>query len=189
MQGPFGEGRWCATAKIPIPSFNDIMWRAMTNKTDSMKMNPAYIEAIIPHVNDCPYFCLLSMKIKSLEWGKSHLEILVEKKHLQPFGMAHGGVYASLIDAAAFWAVYTQIEASSEMTTVELKVNYLAPASEGQFIATGRSLKVGERLCLGEATVATEKGKLLAHGTSTMMIVDSVKIQGQSQLPPKFLNR
>jgi uncharacterized protein (TIGR00369 family) len=160
----------------------------MTNKTDSMKMNPAYIEAVIQQVNDCPYFRLMSMKIKSLERGASHLEILLEKKHLQPFGMAHGGVYASLIDAAAFWAVYTQIEADSEITTVELKVNYLAPASEGRFLARGRSLKVGERLCLGEALIENDKGKLLAHGTSTMMITDSVKMGGQSQLPPKFLN-
>ena len=161
----------------------------MTNKIDSMKLNPAYIEAIIPQVNDCPYFRLLSIKIKALEWGKSRLEMLVEKKHLQPFGMAHGGVYASLIDAAAFWAVYTQIEAGSEMTTVELKVNYLAPASEGHFIAKGKSIKVGEHICLGETLIENEKGRLLAHGTTTMMIIDSVKMQDQSQLPPKFLNR
>ena len=158
------------------------------NKTQSMKMNPAYIEAVTAQVNDCPYFRLLSMKIKSLAWGTSYLEILLEKKHLQPFGMAHGGVYASLIDAASFWAVYTQIEANSELTTVDLKVNYLAPASEGRFAARGRSLKVGERLCLGEALIENETGRLLAHGTSTMMIVDSVKMGGRSQLPPKFLN-
>jgi len=151
-------------------------------------MNPAYLEAVIPQVNDCPYFRLLSMKIKSLAWGTSLLEILLEKKHLQPFGMTHGGVYASLIDAAAFWAVYTQIEADSELTTVDLKINYLAPASEGRFIARGRSLKVGERLCLGEALIENETGKLLAHGTSTMMIVDSVQMEGRSQLPAKFSN-
>jgi uncharacterized protein (TIGR00369 family) len=160
----------------------------MTNKTDTIRMNPAYIETVIPQVNDCPYFRLLSMEIKSLEWGKSHLEILVEKKHLQPFGMAHGGVYASLIDAAAFWAVYTQIEAGSEITTVELKVNYLAPASEGHFIAKGKSIKVGERICLGETLIENEEGRLLAHGTATMMITDSVRMQGKSRLPPKFLN-
>jgi uncharacterized protein (TIGR00369 family) len=159
----------------------------MANKPDSMKLNPAYIEAVIPQVNECPYFRLLSMEIKTLEWGKSHLEILVGNKHLQPFGMAHGGVYASLIDAAAFWAVYTQIEADSEITTVELKVNYLAPASEGHFIAKGKSIKVGERICLAETLIENEKGRLLAHGTATMMITDSVKMQGKSRLPSKFL--
>ena len=118
----------------------------MARTGDHKDLNPAYVEAIARHVNDSPYFRLLSMEIKSVEWGQSHLEILVEKKHLQPYGMAHGGVYASLIDAAAFWAVHTQIKAEADITTVELKVNYLAPASDGHFIAKGRSIKVGERL-------------------------------------------
>jgi len=161
----------------------------MANKTDTVKLNPAYIEAIVPQVNESPYFRLLSMEIKALEWGKSHVEMLVEKKHLQPFGMAHGGVYASLIDASAFWAVYTQIQEDSEITTVELKVNYLAPASEGHFIAKGKSIKVGERICLGETIIKNEKGRLLAHGTATMLTTDSVKMEDRSQLPRKFVNR
>ena len=123
-----------------------------------MKMNPAYIEGVISRVNDCPYFRLLSMEIKSLEWGTSRLEILLEKKHLQPFGMAHGGVYASLIDAAAFWAVHTQIEGNSEMTTVELKVNYLAPASEGRFVARGRSLRSGSAFASVKPSLKTKSG-------------------------------
>jgi len=27
---------------------------------------------------------------------------------MQPFGVVHGGVFSSLIDAAGFWAVYSQ---------------------------------------------------------------------------------
>jgi uncharacterized protein (TIGR00369 family) len=161
----------------------------MATTGDQKDLNPAYVQAVARRVNDSPYFRLLSMEIKSVEWGQSHLEILVEKKHLQPYGTAHGGVYASLIDAAAFWAVHTQIKAEADITTVELKVNYLAPASDGHFIAKGRSIKVGERLCLGEAVIENERGRLLAHGTSTMMIIESLKIQGQGQLPPKFLDR
>jgi uncharacterized protein (TIGR00369 family) len=161
----------------------------MATTGDQKDLNPAYIEAVVRHVNNSPYFRLLSMEIKSVEWGQSHLEILVEKKHLQPYGTAHGGVYASLIDAAAFWAVHPQIKAEADITTVELKVNYLAPASDGHFIAKGRSIKVGERLCLGEAVIENERGRLLAHGTATMMIIESLKIQGQGQLPPKFLDQ
>jgi hypothetical protein len=41
-------------------------------------------------------------------------------------------------------------------------------------------------LGLGEATVEDEKGKLLAHGTGTFMIVPG---QGLPEsLPPKFLD-
>lgn len=151
-------------------------------------LNPEYVSAVVPVANLSPYFRLLDMEILSLAWGESLIEIRVEKKHLQPFGMVHGGVYSSLVDAAVFWAVYTQIDPGQGMTTVELKLNFLAPASAGRLIARGRSLRLGKTLGLGEATVEDERGNLLAHGTSTTMIVSNLNIQGESGLPPKFLD-
>jgi uncharacterized protein (TIGR00369 family) len=127
------------------------------------------------------------MKIASLEPGKSHLEVDVQKKHLQPYGIVHGGVYSSLVDAAGFWAAYTLREGSEGMTTIEMKLNYLAPAADGRFIATGKSIKNGKRICLSEATVRDREGKILAHGTVTLMVIESLKIDGQDQLPPKFI--
>lgn len=102
--------------------------------------------------------------------------------------MVHGGVYASVADAAAFWAAYTEVEEGITLTTVDLKLNYLAPVSEGYLIAKGRSIKIGKTLCLAEASVEDEAGRMLAHGTSTLMVIDSLKIQGEKQLPPKFLS-
>lgn len=151
------------------------------------RINPDYVDAARKIVNACPYFTLLSMEIKDLGWGESLIEILVQEKHLQPFGMVHGGVFSSLIDAAAFWAVYTQIPQDVGMTTVELKLNYLAPLAAGRMIATGKSIRTGKTLCLGEASIRNEEGLLLAHGTSTMMILKDLKIRGPSEWPPKFL--
>ncbi len=150
------------------------------------KLNPAYVESIIKIVNECPYFSLLSMEVKSVGLGESHLTVAVNKKHLQPFHQVHGGVYASLIDAAAFWAVYPQLEERVGLTTVELKINYLAPLSQGWLIAKGRSIKVGKTLCLGEASIEDETGKLLAHGTETMMVLKDLKFQNHPSLPTKF---
>lgn len=151
-------------------------------------INPEYVEALEKVVNSCPYFSLLSMEIKGLSWGESQLEIVVQEKHLQPFGMVHGGVFASLIDAAAFWAVYTQVPEELGMTTVELKLNYLAPLSTGRMIARGKSLRVGKTLCLGEASILNEEGILLAHGTSTMMILKDLPIQGAEHGPSKYMD-
>ena len=74
------------------------------------KLNPEYIKRINHQVNRSPYFELLSMKIKDVGLGFSVLEIDLAKEHLQPFGMVHGGVFASIIDAAAFWALFYEIE-------------------------------------------------------------------------------
>ena len=151
------------------------------------RLNPAYLEAVARKVSKSPYFTLISMELKELARGRCRLEVAIQEKHLQPFGMVHGGVYSSLVDAAAFWAVYSQIDEDLGMTTVELKLNYLAPASEGALIAKGKSIKVGKRLCLGEASIEDETEKLVAHGTSTMMILRDLQIRDRFGLPPKFL--
>jgi len=160
----------------------------MPQKDTPKKLNPEYLNEIFARVNRCPYFQLLSMQLKDLDWGTSHLEAPVQEKHMQPYGMVHGGVCASLIDAACFWAAWTKVEGDIGLTTVELKLNYLAPISEGILIARGRSIKTGRTLCLSEATVENEKGAIIAHGTSTLMVVASLKIEGQSKGLSKYLD-
>jgi uncharacterized protein (TIGR00369 family) len=151
------------------------------------RLNPEYVNMVRQLVNRSPYFDLLSMEIRSLAMGKSRLEVRVHQKHLQPFGMVHGGVYSSVVDAAAFWAVYPLIPEGVGLTTVELKLNFLAPASEGRLIAKGKSLRVGKTLCLAEASIENGTGVLLAHGLATMMILKDLKLRGETGLPPKFL--
>ena len=149
------------------------------------RINPAYIEAVKRAVNTSPYFSLISMEIKDLEVGHSRLEVLLEEKHHHHLGMVHGGVFSSLVDAAAYWALYPEVAEEKSMATVEMKLNILAPARSGKLIAEGRRIKFGQTLGLGEATVKDEGGKLLAHGTGTFMIVPG---QGLPEsLPPKFL--
>ena len=98
------------------------------------RLNPKYKEAISRVVNQSPYFSLISMEIKDLEWGTSVLEVQLEEKHLQPFGYVHGGAIASVMDAAAFWAVFPQVQDGMGLTTVEIKVNYLAPVQKGRLV-------------------------------------------------------
>ncbi len=148
------------------------------------KLNPRYTEAVRKIVNQSPYFLLLSMEIKDLQWGTAHLEIQLAEKHLQPFGFVHGGAIASVMDAAAFWAVFPQVENGMGLTTVEIKVNYLAPAQRGSLVAKGRCLRLGKTLALGEAEIRNTEGGLVAHGTATMMVVPDLRLPGYENLPP-----
>jgi uncharacterized protein (TIGR00369 family) len=150
--------------------------------------NPEYIKQMREIVSTCPYFELLSMKLVDMGIGYSLLEIDLTQKHLQPFGMVHGGVFSSIIDAAAFWAVYTGIEdPAAGMTTVDLKLNYLSPATSGKLIARGRQIKVGRTLGYAEAQVVNQDEKILAHGTSTVIILPGKAIEADPPLPPKFI--
>ena len=150
--------------------------------------NPEYIRRIIEIVNTCPYFKLLSMKLMDVGVGYASLEIDLANKHLQPFGLVHGGVFASIIDAAAFWSVYFGIEdPAAGLTTVDLKLNYLAPATSGKLIVRGRQIKVGRTLGYAEARVVDPSDTVLAHGTSTLIILPGKAIKSNPPLPAKFI--
>jgi uncharacterized protein (TIGR00369 family) len=152
------------------------------------KPNPEYIRRMNEIVNNCPYFDLLSIKLLDVGIGYSLLEIELDRKHLQPFGVVHGGVFASIIDAAAFWSVYYGIEDPDVgITTVDLKLNYLAPAVSGKLMASGRQIKVGKTLGYAEAQVTDQQEKVLAHGTSTVIILPGKALDADPPLPSKFL--
>ena len=151
------------------------------------KLNPQYLEAVTAFSNRCPYFTLISMSIRDIGIGHSLLEIDVQNKHLHPLGAVHGGVFASIIDAAAFWAVFSEVDENVGMTTVDLKVNYLAPAQGGKLIARGRRIKLGKTLGLGEAQVVNQDNTILAHGISTLMVLRDRGVAFEGSLPPKFI--
>jgi len=151
--------------------------------------NPEFIKRASEIVSTSPYFELLSMKLVDVGVGCSSLEIDLTQKHLQPFGKVHGGVFSSIIDAAAFWAVYFGIEdQTAGLTTVDLKLNYLAPAVSGKLFASGRQIKVGRTLGYAEAQVVNQDEKILAHGTSTVIILPGKALKADPPLPPKFID-
>jgi uncharacterized protein (TIGR00369 family) len=151
------------------------------------RLNPDYVSAVCRTVNQCPYFQLISMSITTLGEGTSLMEILLEEKHLQPFGMVHGGVFSSLIDASAYWAVYPLLEEGLGLTTVEMKLNYLSPAIKGKMVAKGQCLKLGKTLALGQSEIRDQDGRLLAHGTATLMVLSELALSPGEPFPPKFL--
>lgn len=138
------------------------------------EFNPAWVAAVSQLVDVCSCFQLQTMRLKELAPGDSRLKLDLANKHLQPFGLVHSGVLATMVDATGFWALYSPTELELGLTTVEMKLNFLAPTLSGQFKATGRAIKMGQTLGL-------------AHGTVTLMALESLSIWGQPQLPPKFL--
>ena len=151
-------------------------------------INPEYIERVNQLINRCPYFDLLSMTISEVGAGFSVMEIDLAQKHLQPFGFVHGGVFASIIDAASFWSLFYGIEdQDTGVTTVDLKLNYLAPAVSGRLIAKGRQIKLGRTLGYADAEVTNSEGRVLAHGSSTVILLPGQGLKASPPLPPKFL--
>lgn len=92
---------------------------------------------------------------------------------LNPLGTVHGGLALTLVDSAAGCAVHTVLPAGIGYTTLETKVNFTKAirADTGTVRAEGRVIAQGRQIATADARVTAPDGTLLAHGTSTLMIL------------------
>ncbi len=132
--------------------------------------NPQYRERLFGLIDSAPFVRHMGMRITDLAWGSATIEMTAAEFRLQPFGVVHGGNIATLIDTATFWACFLAMDSDEDgLTTVDLKLNYLAPARTEVLRCTGTLIKAGKTISYAEAEVRTADNRLIAHGTSTLM--------------------
>jgi uncharacterized protein (TIGR00369 family) len=127
------------------------------------------------------------MKLIDLKYGESILGVDIKRKHLQPYGMVHGGVYAALVDGSGFFAVYSQVEGNNSAATIEMKINYLSSIRNGKLFAHGHCIKLTKSIGLAYVTIKNEEDNLLAYGTVSVMVKPPLSFPGLENLPPKFI--
>ena len=146
--------------------------------------NPEYIRELIGVVNNSPFPSHMGMRLKLIELDKAIIELETGHCHLQPYGIVHGGVLATLIDTATFWSVFMRIPEDAGLVNIDLKLNYLKPVDKGLLIACGRAIRSGNSISYAESKVRDEHGDLVAHGTSTLMTLPG---KGLTMNNSKFL--
>jgi uncharacterized protein (TIGR00369 family) len=94
--------------------------------------------------------------------------------HLRnPMGGVHGGWALTLIDSAAGCAGLSLLPPRSGFATIETKANFSRPITKdtGRVRAEGSVVARGRQIISAEARVLSRDGKVLAHGTSTLMVL------------------
>ena len=90
-----------------------------------------------------------------------------------PMGGVHGGWAMTLIDSATGCAGLSLLPAGQVFTTLETKVNMTRAitAKTGKVRCESRVVSGGRRVITCEAYVRDEAGRVLAHGTSTLLVI------------------
>ena len=116
---------------------------------------------------------LMSFHLAEVEEGRVVFVAVPGEQHFNPIGVVHGGLAATLLDSATGAAVHTTLAEGEGYTTLETKFNLVRPmtAGMGEVRAEGSVVHRGSRVATSEGRVTRADGKLLAHGTSTCMIV------------------
>ncbi|WP_112873455.1 PaaI family thioesterase [Paracoccus endophyticus] len=82
---------------------------------------------------------------------------------LQQQGAAHAALAFGLGDSAAGYAALSVLPQGSEVVTVEMKINLLAPAVGDRLVAEGRVVRPGRRIVVVGAEVWAESGEVRKH--------------------------
>jgi uncharacterized protein (TIGR00369 family) len=94
---------------------------------------------------------------------------------LNPMGTVHGGWTLTLIDSAAACACHSLLPPGSSYTTIETKANFSRAIKHdaGRLRVEGRVVSQGRRIMSSQAQLLAQDGRVLAHGTSTIMVLES----------------
>jgi len=92
---------------------------------------------------------------------------------LNPHGVVHGGWALTIIDSVTGCAAYSVLPAGVGYTTVETKANFTRAIQPdtGRVRAEGRVVSQGRQVITAEAKLTDARGRVLAHGTSTLLVL------------------
>ena len=103
------------------------------------------------------------------EQGHAHVNLPYNPNLDQPCGI-HGGIIATLLDTAGWFAVAAQSKTILVITS-ELSIHFLNPAQECDLHAEGWVVKAGKRTLIGEMRVSKSDGEVAAIGTGTFVVI------------------
>jgi uncharacterized protein (TIGR00369 family) len=85
----------------------------------------------------------------------------------------HGGWTAAILDTAMALSNLTLLGADQSFTTLDIRINYIRPITidTGEVTAVGSVINGGRRVAYTEAKLTDAGGKLLAHGTGSLLML------------------
>ena len=125
----------------------------------------------IGEIPGSPAAQVLGFNVTDVEEGRVVIEMDATERLHNPMGTLHGGILCDIADAAMGYAFATTLAEDELFSTVEIKLNFLKPIFKAKLRAEGSLIKKGASVGLLECHVYDEKQSLVAHSTSTCMIL------------------
>jgi len=132
-----------------------------------------------------PFNKLIGMKIETLDLDKIGIRFEMRPELVGNFtrGNLHGGVISSVLDVTGGMVAWTGImkkmegqsfdeisERFDKIGTIDIRVDYLRPGLGEYFIATGSTLRTGNKVSVTRMELHNDKGILIAVGTGTYVV-------------------
>ena len=114
----------------------------------------------------------LGFALTNAEDGFARFESQPAEYQYNPMGTVHGGMACTMLDSAMGCAVMTTLDADTAYTTAQLAVHLTRPVTTSTqlMIADAKIVHRGGRIATAEGRLVDERGRVLAHGTTTCAI-------------------
>ena len=151
----------------------------------SADKSPFSKESLLEFARQLPFFNLIGLEIVDLGPGWSTTRLTYRTDLCQPAGIMHGGMVATLIDTGIAHAILATEEFGAlaaeggQMVSVDLRVKYLRPISEGLITCESKIPRMGKHIIHGESIVINSDGKEVARGDSIYMTVHRSQLSKQ----------
>ena len=119
----------------------------------------------------------LGFHLREVEKGRVVIVGRPDSRSFNLLSTVHGGWTAAILDTAMALSNLSTLAADQSFTTLDIRINYLRPitAGTGEVVAEGRVIQGGRKVAYCEARLADGAGKLLAHGTGSLLILPREK--------------
>ena len=113
----------------------------------------------------------IGIEWQDLDPEGARARIKVEDHHLQPFGVVHGGVYASLAEAISSAATYDALIDEYVVTLGQSNnTTFLRPIADGHVNAVARARQRGRTTWVWDVEITDDDGKLCALSRMTIAV-------------------
>ena len=137
-----------------------------------MNADPLTLEQMAEVIKRMPFNTLVGIQVTATHDDGLTIGCELRPDLMNGAGVLHGGVTATLADAAVGLAVFRYFGGTRMAATVEMKVNYLRPIAEGYAAARARLVRIGSHLCVGQVDITDSAGALCGIAIVTNMLVD-----------------
>ncbi|PKV75320.1 PaaI family thioesterase [Pontibacter ramchanderi] len=144
--------------------------------------NPDFRADIKEKLERQEFMKLMGFEVTKIDVGRVEGELVLEQKHKQHKGFAHGGLIATLADIVAGFAAVSLVPKGHHVVTAEIKVSYFHPGVGDKLLAKGYVLKQGRKINFCEAEVYVVKGAaeplLIAKASASMANIAPDELRG-----------
>ena len=101
-------------------------------------------------------------------------ELAITERHLQPYGIVHGGVHTGIIEAAcSTGAAVVALARGQAVVGVENSTSFITAVRSGTLRVVATPVTRGRRTQVWQATVTNDEGKTCATGRVRVLCLDN----------------